>query len=360
MALRNLTRLACAFRPLSLLAGGWAALMNDAPRSAKSQGRNDERSSARPANSGRTRAPFANALFFPAATLYAAIVLPFWVGGLLGIWSMPAELDFVTGHAHEMLLGFGMAVVAGYLLGPQPMFVTLTLLGLWLIARISFHAAPDSVITLTSTALFAAGVAWQVVPRYGLAAKKWRNRVVAPTVATLALISFSAPGILLHPAFDQIHAAWVLHAALLLLTLLMFFMGGRILAGAIAGQLKRRRLGPSAGVQPRLEGTALLALIGALLLVPTQHPMLNASQGMLLGLAGVLTWARLLRWRLWHCLDRPDLLALAMGYAWLGIETEILHETRRCEFHPLPSTVARMPIPVTKDGVRSCNQAHST
>jgi len=91
------------------------------------------------------------------------------------------------------------------------------------------------------------------------------------------------------------------------------------MAGAIAGHLKHRRLSPAAGVQTRLEGITLLALIGTLLLQPLGHPAASPLQGMLLGLAGTLTWARLIRWRLWHCLDRPDLLALASGYAWLGI-----------------------------------------
>jgi len=158
----------------------------------------------------RIRPPFANALFFPAATLYGAIVLPLWVGGLLGAWATPAGFDFTTGHAHEMLHGFGMAVVAGYLLGPQPMIVTVTLLGLWITARIGFLTAPGSALVLTSTALFAAGVAWRIVPRYGLAAKQWRNRVVAPTVAALALVTFTAPGILMHPAFDRQHASLML------------------------------------------------------------------------------------------------------------------------------------------------------
>lgn len=116
------------------------------------------------------RPPFANALFFPMATLHAAVMLPLWVGGLLGAWQPPAGLDFWAAHAHEMLLGFGMAVVAGYLLGPQPMTVTVMLLGFWLTARIGFMTAPEHALALIATAVFAAGVAWRVVPRFALAA----------------------------------------------------------------------------------------------------------------------------------------------------------------------------------------------
>ncbi len=265
------------------------------------------------------RLPFVNALFFPVATLHAAVMLPLWVGGLLGAWQLPAGLDFRAAHAHEMLLGFGMAVVAGYLLGPQPMAVTVTLLGLWVTARIGFMTAPEHALALTSTALFAAGVAWRVVPRFALAAKQWRNRIVAPVVLALALLTFVGPGVLLHADSGPQQASLLLQTTVLLLGLLMFYMGGRILAAAIAGHLQRRGRKLLARVQPRLEGAALLALIGSLLLQPVEQPLASTIQGCLLCIAGLLTWVRLIRWQLWHCLDRPDLVALASGYAWLGI-----------------------------------------
>src|SRR5690625_8011796 len=79
----------------------------------------------------RSRPPFANAWFFPAAALYAAVLLPLSVLSMLGL--MPALPGLVSpaGHAHEMLYGFALAVVAGYLLGPQPRETTLILLGCW-------------------------------------------------------------------------------------------------------------------------------------------------------------------------------------------------------------------------------------
>src|SRR5690606_21218981 len=41
--------------------------------------------------------------------------------------------------------------------------------------------------------------------------------------------------------------------------------------------------------------------------------------GGLIPLAGVLTAIRLLRWPAWLCADRPDLLVLLVGYAWLAL-----------------------------------------
>lgn len=54
-----------------------------------------------------------NVLFFPAASLYAVLVLPWSVLSMTGVLAGPAALSTGFGHAHEMLLGYALAVVAG-------------------------------------------------------------------------------------------------------------------------------------------------------------------------------------------------------------------------------------------------------
>ena len=54
-------------------------------------------------------------LFFPAATLYGALLLPWSVGAMLHAVAAPASLATAFGHAHEMLAGYALAVVAGRL-----------------------------------------------------------------------------------------------------------------------------------------------------------------------------------------------------------------------------------------------------
>lgn len=112
------------------------------------------------------RLPFANAWFFPVAALYAAFILPISVFALLGLIPAPPGLSTPSGHAHEMLFGFALAVVAGYLLGPQPLRLILSLLGCWALARLSFVLWPGSWLALASAATFAGAVAWKVLPRF--------------------------------------------------------------------------------------------------------------------------------------------------------------------------------------------------
>lgn len=266
-----------------------------------------------PAAGRSRRPPFANAFFFPAAALYGAVVVLWWVLGLTGLTSVPPGLATPTGHGHEMLFGYAFAVVAGYLLGPQPLKVTLPLLGSWLGARAAFLFWPGSWLAFGAAALFAGATAAEVVPRFGRA-KKWRNLTIVPVVAGFAVLAATASA-----WFGTSAQSDVLIAALVLLGVLMFFMGGRIIAPAIAGHVVRRGGVLDARVQPALEGAVLLALFAALALLAVPDAAARIAGGLLIAGAGVLTGVRMLRWRPWRCLDRPDLMILLLGYGWLAL-----------------------------------------
>jgi uncharacterized protein involved in response to NO len=265
-----------------------------------------------PRRAQRSRPPFANAFFFPAAALYGMLALPWSVLGFAGYVPVLPGLATPVGHGHEMLFGYAFAVVAGYLLGPQPLRITLPLLGLWLLARLGFLVWPGSWLAIGSVGLFAVGVAAKVVPRFGQA-KKWRNRTVAPVVAGFALLATIGS-----VSFGAGAARDVLLVSLVALSVLLFFMGGRILAPAIAGHLNRQGRPLTARVQPRLEAGGLVGLFGALALLLTPIGGTDRVAGAVLMGVGVLAAVRLARWRLVHCRGRYDLLMLALGYGWLA------------------------------------------
>ncbi len=221
----------------------------------------------------------APALFYPAAALYAALVLP------LSVFWMPQW------HPREMLFGFALAVVAGNQLGAAPAPRARLLFGLWLAARAIVLVVPSTPVAAVANAAFALALAAQAAPRPLRAAKKWRNRALPAIVVALCIAA----------------AALQVRLAVLLFAALMLFMGGRIIAPLVAGQLERQhvRLGPR--VQPRLEG----ALIVAMTISLAWNPMC--------AVAGLIAAARLARWRLWALRGRPDLLCLASGYAWLAL-----------------------------------------
>ncbi len=255
-----------------------------------------------------------HALFFPAAALYAAVVLPWSVLAMTRVVAAPSALSTGFGHAHEMLLGYALAVVAGNQLPPMSRSRTLLLFGLWVAARLAFVTLQDSG-ALIFDAAFAVALATHVAPRLFRAAKKLRNQALPAVLTALCVGAVAYDAAMLAVGATALRA--ILEAIVLLLAALMLFMGGRIIAPAAAGQLYRQGESLAARVQPRIEGLLLaimaVAIVSALL--PGYDPLVRIA----CAAAGALALVRLLRWRLWACKGRRDLLSLGTGYAWLAL-----------------------------------------
>jgi uncharacterized protein involved in response to NO len=245
-------------------------------------------------------------LFFPAASLYAATVIPLSVYVMRAGGTWPAGLAGY-GHAHEMLFGFALALVAGYTLGPLARHTLFMLLALWLAARsVSVGMPAGPAAGLLNTA-FALALAALVVPRF-LTAKKWRNRMISPLLLGLCALPVA------YAITSREHVLFL--QSVLLFSLLMVFMGGRIIAPAAAGECGRRGFTLESRVQPRLEAALIVLLFTAALALFFPGGRLTA--GLSAGVAGIVTAIRLWRWRLWRC-ERPDLAALGIGYGWLAL-----------------------------------------
>ena len=266
----------------------------------------------------RRRVIVASTLFYPASTLYAMFVLPSSVLTMLGIVPAIPALASPAGHAHEMLFGFALAVVAGNQGGAVRAWRLAAVFALWLAARIAFLAAPHSAASLGANVAFAAALAAQLTPRLFRSAKKWRNQALP---AVLAAICASA--IAYHLAALPSSAGGTradLIAAVLLFALLMLFMGGRILAPAVAGQLRRQGSRLDARVQPRLEAGSIIAMaVATLASLRAGEPIFLAISASATCAAGLLAGVRLLRWRLWALRGRPDLVCIGAGYGWLAV-----------------------------------------
>ena len=227
----------------------------------------------------------------------------------------------VLGHAHELLFGFALAVAAGFLINRTTTARLIALFVLWLLARVLFLGLPGSALAFLANTGFAVMLAWMTVPQFLRGAKKWRNRAIAPILLGLcgmaALFHISALG------DGQAWLPWLaLQQTVLLLALLMLFMGGRIIAPAVAGAIERSGGRLDARVQPRIEGALLLVVAAAIIAsaIPAAAPLAAA----LLGTSALLALVRLLRWRLWAATGRPDLWCLGLGYGWLVVGLALL------------------------------------
>lgn len=265
----------------------------------------------------RTQRLLAWRWLFPLAALHAAFMVPLSLLALYHAW--PLQLTTPAAHAREMLFGFALAVIAGYLLGPVPRQRLIVLTLLWLAGRLSVLNWPGAGVAALADGAFAVWVALLLVPRF-MAAKKWRNRLLSPLLGLICLLAlFTLAQALLGntPA-----TAITMHQGVLWLVLLMTFMGGRFIAPAVNGYMMKTFRQPGGGVQPRIEA-ALIVLLGLTNILMLWAPLRPWIALLPLTVAGLLLW-RITRWQPLRCRTRPDLLVPMLGYGWLAIGLMLL------------------------------------
>jgi len=255
-------------------------------------------------------------LFFPAASLWAALSVPLSIFSATSGWP-PGFIG--AGHGHELIFGFALALVAGYTLGPQPWRVLTPIFLAWCLARAFWLIAPELLVSQALSIAFGLMVARQVVPRFQ-AAKKWRNKVAGPLILALCLAALAYT--LSHYGLPLPSVRRIMLATIIGLLLLMTFIGGRAIAPAIAGILEKRGIPLNARVQPRIEGALLILLSLSILLMLT--PATDRTTGLLLIVSGGLIALRTARWKLWLCGHRPDLLVFGLGYLWLATGSTVI------------------------------------
>ena len=246
-------------------------------------------------------------LLFPLATLFALVATPLW---LVIRHTYPA----ITGtewHGHEMLFGYALAVIAGFLATRASRAITWVLAGTWLAARIA-AATGSGPIALIAGMSFPVVVFIVAAPPLLAGAKRRENRIL-PAILTALLgadAAWWAGKVWFGPAV-QTH---VLLAAINLIALLLLLIGGRALRAAAGGHLERQGIARQDYMQRRYE-LPLAAIDGGAALADTCA--LETVAGILCLGAAMLALVRVLPWQLHRTLSVPQLWALALGYLWL-------------------------------------------
>src|SRR5690554_6839542 len=116
-------------------------------------------------------------------------MLPGSLVGQLGWLPAPEGLHYAWGHGHEMIFGFALAVIAGYIAGPQRKEYAFSMIALWLVARLSFWFAPTNVFTAMFNIAFVGALVWKLAPIFFRTAKNGRNISVGFVLIGLAIAS---------------------------------------------------------------------------------------------------------------------------------------------------------------------------
>jgi len=255
--------------------------------------------------------------FYLLASVFAAISIPLWAlqfSGLLG----HAYLSGPLWHAHEMLFGFALAVIVGFLFTagrnwsnlPTPSGWRLAALaGLWVVARVL-------VLTPFAEAAAIANVAFPLAAAVSLAvpfvkAGSRRNYFFVGLLALLsvaaALIHLSQLGVTRAP--PQLGIQLALDVVLFIVCV----MGGRV----IPMFTNNGAPGASASRRPSVEKAALggiLVLLAADTVGLKGLPL--AAVAFLAGAAHAWRW---LLWQPWKTLRVPLVWVLHGAYLWVPI-----------------------------------------
>lgn len=261
--------------------------------------------------------------FFLGAALFGAAITLFWVHAVrAGASPGGGHLPPFLWHAHEMIFGYAMAVVAGFLLtaarnwtgrNTAHGYPLLGLLMVWLLGRLAMAGAlGDSGLLRAALAVGFPLLLAVAVARPILQAKSRRNLIVVAVLGLLALAALGAhlgnPGVQRGAIYGALHLIILLHVVI----------GGRVIP-----LFTRNRTGNQAvRNRPRLDrlaiGTALLVAILAVPVAMRPGHFLTPWLGTAALASGALQLVRMGTWGSRSALRIPLLAVLHFGYFWLG------------------------------------------
>jgi uncharacterized protein involved in response to NO len=262
--------------------------------------------------------------FFLLAGVYAVALVPAWLYFYAHHGAPFGALPMMYWHAHEMVYGFAIAAIAGFMLTAVPSWTgarglagapLYTLVGLWLAGRAGMATVGDVPFWFTAAAELALlpVLAGLLAPPIFRSAS--RNTPLLAVLGVLWLID--AAFLVALARGDAALAGRTITLAMDFVLVMVTVIGGRIVPAFTANSLRRR--GEQAEVVSRswLEKTVIASMI-AVALADVFAPN-GALSGALAALAAGAHALRLSGWRSFRTRSESILWVLHVAYAWLPI-----------------------------------------
>ena len=261
--------------------------------------------------------------FYIGGALLAALLVPLWVALFFGALPLTPVVSPLLWHAHEMLFGFAVAIIVGFLLTagkawtglPTPRGPALAALaGLWLAARITAVTGPYAAYAVLDMALLP--LVAVILVRVLLRAGNQRNLPLALILALLATAN-----LIFHLAVAglvTVSAMTPLYAGLALIVMIECVMGGRVIPAFTMSVTPGLKLVAPVWVERVTLGATALGLAWWVFAPASVVGLI------VLALASVLHVKRLLGWRPALTLKRPILWILHAAYAWVPVGLALL------------------------------------
>lgn len=262
--------------------------------------------------------------FFLLGGAYALIMIPWWMYRFAHASVVLGGLPAMYWHAHEMIYGFVMAAIAGFLLTAVPSWTgergfagkpLIAAAMLWLAGRLAMSASAELPFWVLAVAELAL-VPWLIV-LLAPPILRTRNRNL-PLLAVLLVLWMIDVAFLAGMArADAALAAGSLRLAIDFVLILITVIGGRIVPAFTANALRRR------GGQPNLVTRAPVefAVIGLMVAVALGDVFMphGVLSGVLAALAALAHIWRLSGWRSFRTGGEPILWIMHVAYAWLPL-----------------------------------------
>ena len=270
-------------------------------------------------------------VFFLFAGLYAVLALAAWLAWIglhalnFEVVGMSIALPPHLWHAHEMIFGYTLAVIAGFFLTAVPSWTgrqpiqggPLALLAAaWLAARLaSWSSAVLPALLVAALDLVFIALLGLMIGRALIVGGSRRNLVFLPVLAVLFIANLLVHLEILGLLDGGLATGHLL--ALDTILLLITVIGGRVVPAFTTNVLR------NTGVEPlprshRALDVASIASVALMLLADLILPE-SWVVGAVAGLAALANALRLAGWCGARTLDRPILWILHLGYAWLVV-----------------------------------------
>jgi uncharacterized protein involved in response to NO len=258
--------------------------------------------------------------FYLLASIFAAVSVPLWAAQMSG-WLPAPYLQGPLWHGHEMLFGYTLAVVAGFLLTAvrnwtaQPTAsggALMALAALWMAGRV-LVLTPFALAAAAVNAAFPLALALAIalpLARSGNARNYFFIGLLALMATLAAAVHLSLLGVGAPPArLDLV-------LALDVMLFIMAVMGGRVIPmftnNGVPGAVAAR--------DPLVEK---LALGSVLVLFLADLLQWHGLVAVVAGFAALVHGVRLALWRSWRTLGTPLVWILHGAYAWVVVHLSL-------------------------------------
>jgi len=268
--------------------------------------------------------------FFLSAGCYAPIVVVYWLGVLAQWWRAPSGVSPIWWHGHEMVFGWAIAALCGFLLTAVPSWsssrpVTGRSLAflwlLWLLGRAGmwFSAALPSGVGAALDLLLIPGLLWFVLPPI-YRARQLRHYVFPGFL--LVLWAADLLSLLPYTSAWPGRATTGLYLGTYVMIAMLTIIGGRVVPRFTSGALRAQGVTQQVSMNEAHSKVAVVGVILALAIDLVVRNRPSESNWVLVNgwvslLVAVLLLLRARGWRFRETWNNPLLWILHIGQGWL-------------------------------------------